>query len=124
MGRNVSDKTMNDRYTAVFGILAKADKVAEIVNNGLTDAKNRMNAFERRKTAKIDLMRSFNLSDEQINGMLAVEGLDGDTGADKGRVDSGAELLAALATLAKHHASLKHYLTGSAEGKELINDLF
>lgn len=115
---------MTERYSQVFGLLDKADKVTAIVNAGLTDARNRMESFNRRKQAKETMLRSFNLSDEQINGILAADGLDGDASADKGRLDSGAELLSALATLAKHAPSLRHYIIGSADGKELVNDLF
>ena len=125
MGRNVSEKTQEIRFTQVLGIVNKAEKVMDLVREGANDAKNRVEAFERRKSAKMALYASFGLAEEQIKGLMAADGLDDENAikADQGRVEAADKVIGALETLAKNAGVLKHYLTSKA-GIELVNDLF
>lgn len=125
MGRNVSEKTQEIRFTQVLGMASRADKVIAIIEASVNDARNRVESFNRRREAKMALYSSFGLADEQIKGLMAADGLDDEkiVKADLGRVAGGDALIGAFKILGENVPALKHYLSTEA-GREFVNDLF
>lgn len=122
-GRPVGDSTMAKRNDTFFSLVSKSDKVIDLAEAQINDAKVKREAMERQKRAKLNLYQSLKLTDEQVEAMLAADGLNADDSANEGRIDATARVVAALQALKKDFPTLKHIL-GSEAGKQIVNDSF